>query len=73
MLDLIPEEILLLVRSQHPQRAMRPSGVVETFNIFENGRLQFFQRVVGPSVCFFFLEILEETFTAGIIKGIPLL
>ena len=70
MLDLIPEEFFLLVRCQHPKRTMGPSWVVETFNIFEDGRLQLFQWVISPSVCFFFLEILEETLTAGIVKRI---
>ena len=43
--------------------------VVESFDIFKDGKLKFLQRVVGSPVYLFLLEILEERFAADVIVG----
>ena len=43
-------------------------GIVVPFDIFKNRELKLLQRMVAFGVCFFFLEIFEEAFAAGIVK-----
>ena len=48
-------------------------GIIVSFNVLEYRKLQLPQGMVIFAVGFFFFEILEEAFAAGIIKRITFL
>ena len=52
---------------------MWPFGIIVSFNVLEYRKLQLPQGMVIFAVGFFFFEILEEAFAAGIIKRISFL
>ena len=52
---------------------MRPFGVIETVDIFEDRLVEFVVIMVGAAVGLFFLEVLEEALAAGIVKRITFL
>lgn len=49
---------------------MRSFRIVVSFDVLKNRKLQLLEGMVTFAVCFFFLEIFEKTFTAGIVKRI---
>ena len=49
---------------------MRSFRIVVSFDVLKYRKLQFLQRTVTLADRFFFFEIFEKTFTAGIVKRI---
>ena len=70
---MIPVLSFLLIRRQISQRSMWPFGVIEAIDIFEDRLVELIVIMVGAPVGFFFLKVLEEALTAGIVKRIAFL
>ncbi len=57
----------------HAGSSVWPFRTAVPFNILKYRKLQFLQGRIAFAVCFFFFEVFERAFTAGVVKGIAFL